>query len=95
MRLLGPDGLAIFETHLSRRLRRIRVDPFLVSVTFADGGDAFAFRLGTEASRRLVAVRLRGEATSTRLVDGRHVADLEGVEAGARLDWHLAPADPA
>ncbi|MBB3937014.1 amylo-alpha-1,6-glucosidase [Aureimonas phyllosphaerae] len=95
MRLLGADGRAIFETSYRGRLRRIRVDPFLVSVTFAEGGDAFAFRLGPEASRRLVAVRLHGVATTTRLEDGHHVADLGGVEAGARLDWHLAPADPA
>ncbi|WP_182086250.1 trehalase family glycosidase [Aureimonas sp. ME7] len=89
--LRGADGEPLFATTYRGRLTHVVVSEGLVSATFADGAADIAFRLGAQASERLAAVRLDGRPLETRLVDGCHDAELPGIEAGARLDWHLAP----
>ena len=90
--LFGADGAPLFTTTYRGRLSHITIEAGLLSVTFAGACGPVAFRLGASASARLVAARLSGQALETRLEAGCHRADVRGVEAGARLDWHLAPA---
>ncbi|KQT54279.1 glycoside hydrolase family 37 [Aureimonas sp. Leaf454] len=83
----------LFRTTLRGRLRHIRIERGLVSVTFAEGCRGSAvFTLGVEASRRFVVARLDAVALVTQIRDGCVEVDLDDVEPGARLDVHLAPA---
>lgn len=86
----GADFL--FATTLRGRLTQVTVERGLVSAVLADAPRPGAlFRLGPDASRRLVAVRLGGQSVEA-VEDGacRTIA-LDGAPAGTRLDCHLAP----
>lgn len=84
----------LFATSVSGRLTHLRVEPGLVSATLAEGCRAPAlFRLGPALSRRFVVARLGNREVASREYEGCRWVDLAAIEAGARLDFHLAP-DP-
>ncbi|WP_082655586.1 MGH1-like glycoside hydrolase domain-containing protein [Aureimonas sp. D3] len=91
--LRASGGALLFATDYPGRLAHVAVEDTVISVTFAQGSTTpVTFRLGREASARLVLARLGDQEIEAWLEDGCAVAEFASVEAGARLDWHLTPA---
>ena len=89
---LFRGGELLFATTLRGRLTQVMIERGLVSAVLADLPQQGAwFRLGPDASRRLVAARIGGRSIEAAGDDACRTIPLDGISAGMRLDCHLAP----